>query len=62
MLKMRINEFNFVELKKIKLFIFVSKSEIPLNKNKNYVRLFVYIKCINNYNEYLNCIIESENN
>lgn len=56
------NEFNFVELKKIKLFVFVSKSEIPLNKNKNYVRLFVYIKCINNYNEYLNCIIESENN
>ena len=46
------NEFNFVELKKIKLF--VSKSEIPLNKNKNYVRLFVYVKCINNYNEYLN--------
>lgn len=50
-----LNEFNFVELKKIKLFVFVSKSEIPLNKNKNYVRLFVYIKCINNYNEYLNC-------
>lgn len=56
------NEFNFVELKKIKLFVFVSKSEIPLNKNKNYVRLFVYVKCINNYNKYLNCIIESENN
>lgn len=55
-----LNEFNFVELKKIKLF--VSKSEIPLNKNKNYVRLFVYVKCINNYNKYLNCIIESENN